>query len=85
MENISNYPPQSNPPQYPVMQSPAVPNSTAVLVLGILSIVFFCCCYGFLGLALGQYLSLAMFIIGIIVLVKYYRKDLKNYFAFSKR
>lgn len=39
--------------QQPYAQSPAVPNSTAVLVLGILSIVFFCCCYGFLGLALG--------------------------------
>ena len=30
----------------------AVPNSAAVLVLGILSIVF-CFCYGFIGLVLG--------------------------------
>lgn len=44
---------QPNPHQPPFFQLPAVPNSTAVLVLGILSIVFFCCCYGFLGLALG--------------------------------
>ena len=33
------------------IQTP-VPNSTAVLVLGILSIVF-CFCYGFIGLVLG--------------------------------
>lgn len=32
-------------------QSP-IPNSTGVLVLGILSIVF-CCCYGFIGIILG--------------------------------
>ncbi|CAG0980476.1 hypothetical protein FLAV_01740 [Flavobacteriales bacterium] len=44
---------QPNPQAPPFLQLPAVPNSTAVLVLGILSIVFFCCCYGFLGLALG--------------------------------
>jgi uncharacterized protein MpPF26 len=30
-----------------------LPNSTAVLVLGILSIVFCCCCYGIIGLALS--------------------------------
>lgn len=30
-----------------------LPNSTAVLVLGILSIVFCCCCYGFIGLILS--------------------------------
>ena len=35
----------------PVVQTP-VPNSTAVLVLGILSIVF-CFCYGFIGMILG--------------------------------
>ncbi len=33
------------------IQTP-VPNSTAVLVLGILSIVF-CFCYGFIGMVLG--------------------------------
>jgi hypothetical protein len=35
----------------PVVQTP-VPNSTAVLVLGILSIVL-CFCYGFIGMILG--------------------------------
>ena len=34
----------------------------------------------FLGLTLGQYLSTAMFIIGIYVLIKYYKEDLRNYF-----
>ncbi len=31
----------------------SLPNSTAVLVLGILSIVFCCCCYGIIGLILS--------------------------------
>lgn len=30
-----------------------LPNSTASLVLGILSIVFFCCCFGIFGVTLG--------------------------------
>jgi phosphatidylglycerol:prolipoprotein diacylglycerol transferase len=30
------------------------------------------------GLSMGQYLSLAMAVVGIIILVKYYRQDLKN-------
>lgn len=34
-----------------------------------------------LGLTLGQYLSAAMFIIGVIVLVKYYRRDVKRVFT----
>ena len=32
---------------------PALPNATASLVLGILSIVMFWCCYGMVGLILG--------------------------------
>lgn len=31
----------------------SLPNSTAVLVLGICSIALFCCLYGIIGLALG--------------------------------
>jgi hypothetical protein len=50
---MESQPTPQNPVQQQAMQIPAIPNSTAVLVLGILSIVFFCCCYGFLGLALG--------------------------------
>lgn len=34
------------------MEQNKLPNATAVLVLGILSIIG-CCCYGFLGLILG--------------------------------
>jgi hypothetical protein len=34
------------------MEKRNLPNGTAVLVLGILSIVT-CCCYGFIGLTLG--------------------------------
>ena len=41
-----------NPPVYG-QQLPALPNATASLVLGILSIVMFWCCYGVLGLILG--------------------------------
>jgi len=53
---FSNDPPQyGQPPVNPINnqfgQSP-VPNSTAVLVLGILSIVF-CFCYGLVGIILG--------------------------------
>ena len=32
---------------------PPLPNSTASLVLGILSIVLFCCCFGIIGITLG--------------------------------
>ncbi|MES2133746.1 MAG: CCC motif membrane protein [Bacteroidota bacterium] len=53
---FSNQPPQyGQPPVNPTNtqfgQSP-VPNSTAVLVLGILSIVL-CFCYGIIGIVLG--------------------------------
>ena len=34
------------------MEKRSLPNATAVLVLGILSIIT-CCCYGIIGLALG--------------------------------
>lgn len=55
--NYSNQPPQyGQPPVNPVINNQfgqnVLPNSTAVLVLGILSIVF-CICYGFIGLVLG--------------------------------
>jgi len=50
-ENVQNPMPQQQfQPNMPI-QLP-VPNSTAVLVLGILSIVM-CWCYGLIGLALG--------------------------------
>ena len=48
------------------MEKRNLPNGTAVLVLGILSILT-CCCYGFIGLTLG---------IVALVLAK---KDLKLY------
>ncbi|MBW2997102.1 prolipoprotein diacylglyceryl transferase, partial [Candidatus Woesearchaeota archaeon] len=35
----------------------------------------------FLGLSTGQYLSLVMFILGAVVLIKYYQRDLKNIFS----
>lgn len=34
-------------------QQKVLPNATAVLVLGILSIVFSCCCYGLFGAIMG--------------------------------
>jgi hypothetical protein len=56
---FSNQPPQYgqtpvNPvnPINPQFGQAMLPNSTGVLVLGILSIVF-CLCYGFIGLILG--------------------------------
>ena len=48
------------------MEKRNLPNGTAVLVLGILSIVT-CCCYGFIGLTLG------------IIAVVLANKDLKLY------
>jgi tetrahydromethanopterin S-methyltransferase subunit B len=50
MEPTSENPTNPTGPTYQVQQ--AVPNSTAVLVLGILSIVG-CWCYGIVGLVLG--------------------------------
>ena len=54
--NMSNQAPnqgqQVNQPFNNQFGQIAVPNSAAVLVLGILSIVF-CFCYGFIGLVLG--------------------------------
>ena len=54
-ETVSSTPQPKTPPQnsgfnYGIQQS--LPNATAVLVLGILSIVT-CCCYGIIGLILG--------------------------------
>lgn len=53
---FSNEPPQyGQPPVNPINNQfgqSQVPNSTAVLVLGILSIVF-CFCYGIIGIVLG--------------------------------
>ncbi len=54
------------------MENQKLPNATAVLVLGILSILT-CCCYGLFGLALG-----------IIALVLA-SKDLKLYQEFPER
>ena len=48
------------------MEKRNLPNGTAVLILGILSIVT-CCCYGFIGLTLG------------IIAVVLANKDLKMY------
>jgi len=48
-----NQPSQSQPsPQYFANNQQILPNSTGVLVLGILSIVF-CWCYGLIGVVLG--------------------------------
>jgi hypothetical protein len=54
-ENLSSTPQPKTPPQnsgfnYGIQQ--ALPNATAVLVLGILSIIT-CCCYGVIGVILG--------------------------------
>lgn len=48
------------------MEKRNLPNATAVLTLGILSILT-CCCWGFIGLTLG---IIALFL---------YRKDIKLY------
>ena len=55
--NFSNQPPQQNQfdkndYQHSFMQQMYLPNSAAVLVLGILSIVL-CFCYGLVGMILG--------------------------------
>lgn len=49
------------------MQKQKLPNSTAVLILGILSVIT-CCCYGVVGLVLG------------IVALKLAKKDLEIYY-----
>lgn len=49
-ENIQQMPPQPSAPQFQIQES--VPNSTAVLVLGIVSIVT-CFCIGIVGLIIG--------------------------------
>jgi len=52
MENQNFNNPNQQPPQGGFYQQPALPNSTGVLVMGILSIVF-CWTYGLVGLILG--------------------------------
>ncbi len=52
MENQNFNNPGQQPPQGGFYQQPALPNSTGVLVLGILSIVF-CWAHGIIGLILG--------------------------------
>jgi len=49
-ENIQQTPPQPTTPVYQIQEQ--VPNSTGVLVLGILSIVT-CFCYGLFGVVFG--------------------------------
>jgi hypothetical protein len=52
MENQNFNNPNQQPQQGGFYQQPSLPNSTGVLVLGILSIVF-CWTYGLVGLILG--------------------------------
>lgn len=47
-----NQPPINPQPNFPMGQVPT-PNATTVLVLGIVSIVTACCCYGIIGLVLA--------------------------------
>jgi hypothetical protein len=54
------------------MENQKLPNATAVLVLGILSILT-CCCYGLFGLALG------------IVALVLANKDMKLYKEFPEK
>lgn len=54
-------------------------NMLALFGLGRIIIDFYREDPTFLGLTAGQYLSLIMFIAGVVVLVKYYRKDIKKY------
>lgn len=69
-ENIQQTPPQPATPQFKIQEN--VPNSTAVLVLGILSIVT-CFCYGIFGI-----------VFGIIALVLA-SKGIKMYNAFPEK
>lgn len=59
------------------MEKQTLPNSTGVLVLGILSVVT-CCCYGIIGLILG--------IIALVLAKKateMYKENPENYTGFS--
>lgn len=59
------------------MEKQTLPNSTGVLVLGILSVVT-CCCYGIIGLILG--------IIALVLAKKateIYKENPENYKGFS--
>lgn len=65
MENYESQPYQTNPQQNPNFMQSKLPNATASMVLGILSIL--CCCSGFIGIILG--------IIGLVLA----NKDIKTY------
>lgn len=59
------------------MEKQTLPNSTGILVLGILSVVT-CCCYGIIGLILG--------IIALVLAKKateIYKENPENYTGFS--
>lgn len=59
------------------MEKQTLPNSTGILVLGILSVVT-CCCYGIIGLILG--------IIALVLAKKateMYKENPENYTGFS--
>ena len=51
MDQTTNFNQGATPPQ--LQQLPNLPNATGVLVLGILSIVPGCFCYGLVGIILG--------------------------------
>lgn len=56
MENTGNFQAPQPPyqaPQQPFQTQKALPNATAVLVLGIISIPTFCFCLGLVGMILG--------------------------------
>ncbi|MBW2997736.1 prolipoprotein diacylglyceryl transferase [Candidatus Woesearchaeota archaeon] len=55
-------------------------NMIALFGLGRFFIDFFRDDPRWLGLATGQYLSLIMLVVGVVVLLKYYRRDLKRIF-----
>lgn len=52
MENFESQPFQQDPMGNPNFMKSNLPNATAVLVLGIISIVG-CCCYGIVGIICG--------------------------------
>ncbi len=59
------------------MEKQTLPNSTGILVLGILSIVT-CCCYGVIGLVLG--------IVALVMVkkaAKLYKETPENYTGYS--
>ena len=59
------------------MEKQTLPNATAVLVLGILSIIT-CCCYGIIGLIFG---ILAVYLANKDLIL--YQENPENYIGFS--